>query len=154
MANLPSGRVLDSQISMSDRTQASYELSEILAALGLDSGKMASFEVLAIDLSRIAHKEPPWSKKYVHSVYKDHFKASPEFAAAIQKLAQMTDGTPTGVAGSAFVKVLADPASVFEGVLIPANAKVLKCARPGCPVWFVRVHPRQIYHDVSCRRIE
>ena len=148
---LPSGQLLDKSTAFNHQGKEGYELAEILNALGL-SPSMRSFDVVARDLSRLAHHAPPWTKKYVHSVYKGHIVASPEFSAAVEKLAQIADGTPVGVAGSVFVKVLADPRKVAEGILIPANAQVVKCSRPGCPVWYLKVHPRQIYHDPECRR--
>jgi hypothetical protein len=45
--------------------------------------------------------------------------------------------------------VLAQP-GIPDGALLPTGAKVVKCVAPGCPVWFVRIHPRQIYHDKEC----
>ncbi len=147
--SLPSGQVLDSILDTAVTDQTAYELKEILAALGL-SPTMRSFEVIARDLSRLARKKPAWTKKYIHSVYHERIEASPLLARMVSALAQMTDGALGGVAGSIYVKVLAQP-DIPEGVLIPANAKVVKCARPGCPVWFIKIHPRQIYHDPTCR---
>lgn len=147
---MPSGQLLDSPGASNQLDLISYALGEILAALGLPA-TMRSFETLAGDLSRLAQKSPPWTKKYIHSVYHRRIEPSPLLARTIEALAQRTDGTPAGVAGSVWVKVLAQP-DVPAGVLIPATAKVVKCARPGCPVWFVRVHPRQVYHDRECGR--
>lgn len=149
-ARMPSGQLLDSPGAAHSLEVVSYALREILDALGLPA-TMHSFEVLATDLSRLAQKSPPWTKKYIHSVYHQRIEPSPLLARTIEALAQRTDGAPAGVAGSVWVKVLAQP-DVPEGVLIPATAKVVKCARPGCPVWFVRVHPRQVYHDRECGR--
>ena len=146
---LPSGQLLDTLQAAQGIDQASYELREILAALGLDA-TMKNFAVVAKDLSRLAHKSPPWTKKYIHSVYHGKIEISPLLAKAINDLAQKVDGTPGGVAGSVYVKVLAQP-SIPEGVLLPAKAQVVKCATPGCAVWFIKIHPRQIYHDASCR---
>lgn len=146
---MPSGQLLDSQETILLANRYCYELTEILAVMSLEPC-MKSFAILAQDLSRIANHSPAWTKKYIHSVYHGRIEPSPILARAIDALAQTIDGTPAGVAGSVWVKVLANP-DVPEGVLIPAAAKVLKCARPGCPVRFVRVHPRQIYHDADCR---
>jgi len=148
--SLPSGQLLDRVLAMSQITNDAYELSEILAALGLKP-TMKNFDILARDLSRLAHKEPRWTKKYVHSVYRGKLAASPEFSAAIEKLAQSTDGTPPGLAGAAYIRMLGDPAKIPQDTLIPASAVAIKCARPGCPIWFVKTHPRQIYHDPECR---
>lgn len=146
---MPSGQLLDSPGALRGSNQYSYELAEILAALGLNPS-MQAFQTLADDLSRLANHKPAWTKKYIHSVYHERIEPSPLLARTIDALAQTVDGTPAGVAGSVWVKVLASP-DIPEGALIPAGAKVIKCARPGCPVRFVRVHPRQAYHDVSCR---
>jgi hypothetical protein len=126
-------------------------LGDVIAALGLPE-TMATWEQIAADLSRLARKSPPWGRKYVHNVYRGNLPPSKAFAAAVEKLAQTIDGIPVGMAGAAYVRVLADPARIDEGVLIPANAQVVKCARPGCPVRFVKTHPRQQYHDPECRR--
>lgn len=145
-----SGQLLDTSRAAQSVFAESYELGEILAAMGLDQS-MRSCAVLAADLSRLAGRATPWTRKYVHSVLRGHIRPSEEFSRSIAKLAQTVDGESPGVAGSAYVRVLADPAQIPEGVLIPSGARVLKCARPGCPVWFVRVHPRQVYHDKTCR---
>jgi hypothetical protein len=147
---LPSGQLLDRVLAVSDVSKDAYELSEILAVLGLKP-TMKNFQILAVDLSKLAHRKPVWTKKYVHSVYKGKLAASPELSAAIAKLAQSTDGTPPGLAGAAYIRMLGDPAKIPQDTLIPASAVVLKCARPGCPIWFVRTHPRQLYHDPECR---
>lgn len=147
---MPSGQLLDTVLAMNQISNESYELSEILAALGLKP-TMKNFEVLARDLTKLARKTPAWTKKYVHSVYRGKLAASPEFSAAINKLAQTIDGTPAGLAGAAYIRVLGDPDKIPQDTLIPASAQVVKCSRPGCPIWFVRTHPRQIYHDPSCR---
>ena len=126
-----------------------YELIQILEALALKP-TIKNFRVIARDLSRLVRKEPPWTAKYIHSVYKGYMHPSPLLAQAINSLAQVSDGTPAGIAGTQYTKLLTSP-DVPEGVLLPINAKIIKCARPGCPVWFVKVHPRQIYHDPVCR---
>jgi hypothetical protein len=146
----PSGQLLDTFLAMSSLTNDAYELSEILAALGLKP-TMKNFQILAVDLSKLAHRKPVWTKKYVHSVYKGKLAASPELSAAIGKLAQTIDGTPPGLAGAAYIRVLGDPAKIPQDTLIPASAQVIKCAYPGCPIWFVKTHPRQIYHDPKHR---
>ncbi len=147
--NLPSGQLLDTINGVYPLDQAAYELREIMAALGLRP-TMRNFEVVARDLSRLAGRHPPWTKKYIHSAYHARIEVSPALAKAINDLAQRVDGTPSGVAGSVYVSVLAQP-KIPEGVLLPAKAQVVKCATPGCPVWFIRIHPRQIYHDPTCR---
>lgn len=144
-----SGQLLDTFFSMEYENTTTYELKEILEALELNPS-MRAFETLARDLSILAGKNPPWTKKYIHSVYRGRVEASPMLARAISTLAQRIDGAPIGVAGAVFVKVLAQP-GIPEGVLIPRNAKAVKCARPECPVRFIKTHPRQKYHDVSCR---
>lgn len=149
--NLASGQLLDTISGEETMTRESYELAEIMQSMGLEPN-MKNFEIIAADLSRLVRKDPPWSKKYIHSVYHNHqgCKPSPLLSQAISALAQAVDGTPVGVTGSVWVRVLAQP-DIQEGVLIPAGAKVVKCARPGCPVLFVKTHPNQKYHDPDCR---
>lgn len=146
---LPSGQLLDSPEGTQQLSLWCYELAEIMDYMGLQP-TMKSFEILAQDLSRLANHKPAWTKKYIHSVYHNKIEASPLIIQTISALAQTIDGTPAGVAGSVWVRVLARP-DISEGVLIPANAKEIKCARPGCPVRFIRVHPNQKYHDRECR---
>jgi hypothetical protein len=148
-ARMASGQVLDSPGAGNGSNPYSYALREIMAEMRL-AATMAGFETLARDLSRLAKKEPAWTKKYIHSVYHERIEPSPLLARTIEALAQTVDGTPAGVAGSVWVRVLASP-DMVEGTLIPAGAKRVKCARPGCPVWFVRTHPRMVYHDAECR---
>ena len=142
----PSGHVLDSPEYPEKGGAISYTLAEIMALLRLKP-TMKTFEMLALDLSKIAKQEPIWKKKYVHSVYHGWVLPSPKFAWAVDTLAQMIDDSPA--AGMVYIKALAMP-DIPEGALIPANAKHIKCARPGCPVVFVKTHPRQIYHDPKC----
>jgi hypothetical protein len=131
--------------------QVSQNLTWIFEEMGL-SPTMSHFAVIARDLSRLVGKEPPWSGKYIHSIYHRHkgMSPSPLLAKAVRSLAQILDGSPTGVAGARGIQVLA-ASNIPEGVLIPATAEAVKCARPGCPVWFVKVHPGQKYHDPNCR---
>lgn len=146
---MTSGQVLDMQDQMLTPDSIADGLSEILNALGLKPC-MKSFQIVALDLSRIASKKPEWTKKYIHSVYHRKIEASPILKRAIMIMLQKIDGVPSGVAGAQLVKVFAS-IEVTEGVLIPANAKIIKCATPGCPIFFVRVHPTQKYHDKSCK---
>lgn len=125
------------------------QLELILDALNLGRS-MADLERLAVELSRVAGQKPPWTKKYVHSVLKGRLAPSPRFVAAVMTLGQVVDGVPPGVAGAELVQVYAPPGAVPAGAYIPANVKVLKCFRPECPVWFVRTHPAQKYHDPGC----
>lgn len=147
--NSASGQVLDYPEYLKQGGPVSYDLAEILALMSLKP-TMRAFEILATDLSKIAKKQPPWKRKYVHSVYHGWVIPSPLFTWAVSALAQAMDGAPAGVAGSVWVKVLASP-DIPEGVLIPASAKAVKCARPGCPVQFIKTHPNQKYHDKECR---
>jgi hypothetical protein len=147
-----SGMLLDDLASPETPYPEQYELMEIISALGM-APEMATFETLAKDLSSLAGKTPPWSAKYIHSVYHGYAgcRPSPRLARAISALAQRIDGSPPGVAGSVFVKVLASP-EIPEGVLLPAGSQVIKCKRPGCPVRFIKTHPSQAYHHPACRK--
>lgn len=114
-----------------------------------------NFTDLAGQLSLIANQSPPWSAKYVHSVYKGYkgCQASPAFGRAVMALAEIIDSTPIGVAGANYVKVLAYPGQIPEGALIPRTAQVARCQRPGCPVVFVKTSPRQRFHDRTCQQL-
>lgn len=147
---MPSGHVLDTQSKELTPDGISDGIGDILDALGLKPC-MKSFQIVAIDLSRVVNKSPEWTKKYIHSVYHRKIEASPILKRAVMTMLQKIDGVPSGVAGAQLVKVFAS-IDISEGVLIPANAKILKCATPGCPIFFVRVHPTQKYHDKSCHR--
>lgn len=147
-----SGIVLDNQEGAEVPSPEQYELMEIVAALGI-SPDLASFEALAKDLSNLAGKSPPWSPKYIHSVYHGYpgCQAGRRLRWAISALAQTIDGSPPGIAGAVYVRILASP-DIPEGVLLPTNARIIKCARPGCPVKFIRTHPSQRYHHPNCRK--
>ena len=125
------------------------QLDLILDALGLQH-TMADYGRLAAELSRLAGHTPSWTAKYVQAVLKRTLAPSPKFVAAILAMGQVADGTPTGVAGAELVQVLARPGTVPAGVYVPAGVKILKCLKPSCPVWFIRLSPGQRYHDPTC----
>lgn len=131
--------------------QVTQILRDVMESMGL-LPNLDNFTAIALQLSDIAHKAPPWGGRYIHSVYHQHkgVTPSPALAHAILALAQALDETPPGVAGAEWVKVLAYPGQVPEGALVPASAEVARCARPGCPVLFIKINPLQRYHDKAC----
>lgn len=144
----PSGKVLEYDL-------ITQTLKDIMESMGL-APTIDNFRDIGLQLSALAHKPPPaWGAKYIHSVYHGYKGAqpSPALSHAIMALAQTVDSTPIGLAGADWVKVLAYPGRIPEGALIPATAQVIRCARPGCPVMFVRTSPAQRFHDYSCARL-
>lgn len=134
-------------------SQARDNLIMVMDALGLEPN-FKNFETMGEKLSSAVGHTPPWSAKYVHSVYKGYkgAQASPAFGKAILTLGQLIDNAPPGVAGARFVKLLVFGDDITEGVLVPRNAQVSTCARPGCNVVFIKVHPFQRYHDKECQK--
>lgn len=137
------------------------DLISLMEEMGMrfdeDSTKVReNFMIIADQLSRLAGKDPPWTWKYVHSVYKGYegCKPSKRFGNAVSALAQVVDDVVPGVAGAEIQNVLVYPDQIPEGIFVPRNAKAVHCANPGCPVVFIRTHPRQIYHDPECRKMK
>lgn len=136
-----------------DADQVRSVLVMILESLGI-APTFDNFEDIAKRLSKLAGIDKPWTAKYVHSVYKGYkgCQASPAMGRAVMAWAETVDNVPVGVAGSEIVQVYAYPGQVPAGTVIPRSAQVISCARPGCIVKFIRVHPFQRYHDPECQK--
>lgn len=134
--------------------QVRANLIMVMESMGL-APTFDNFTDLAGQLSKLAGQNPPWSAKYIHSVYKGYkgCQASPALGRAVMAMGELVDSTPPGVAGGEYVRVLAYPGQVPEGTVIPRAAQVVRCQRPGCPVLFIRTHPSQRFHDPSCQRL-
>lgn len=141
-----SGQLLDSLGTAQANNQYSYELAEILSCMSLKPTMMA-FQILADELSNLAHHQPTWGKKYIHSVYHCKIEPSPELAHAIDTMAQIMDGAPIGIAGAAYIKVLAQPGQFSDGVYVKQSLVEKHC--PGCGMKFIG--PGK-YHDPACGR--
>lgn len=107
--------------------------------------KVQFFEESAKRLSEIAHKDPPWSWRYVQSVYRGTLGHAPSkrFMRALELLASEIDGTPAFVADTVEVMVYARPGAIRPGTIILGKSQL--CDHPSCGIWFVRTHPRQKY---------
>lgn len=117
-------------------------LSESLAEFGLTLKR-------AID----PRADTGFSKQYIFRLETGKNKITPELAAAFYTLAGAQDEVPAGTGGMTEIQVLGMAEQIRAGTVIPRGSKSVKCARPGCPVWFIRTHPRQKYHDVECAKI-
>lgn len=106
---------------------------------------------LAAKLSRIAHRERPWTGKYLNSLLRGYpgFSVNEQLARAIQVMAQLQSGIDDIEAG-------ATEATVRSLHPLPEHAIVLGqarlCANPGCAIVFVPTHPRQKFHSKKCAR--
>lgn len=147
---LPSGQLLDSPGAAQQVNSWCYELAEIMTYMGLNP-TMKAFEIMAQDLSKLAKHKPVWTKKYIHSVYHSKIEPSPLLMQTINKMAQMIDGTPASIAGTAVLRCFGNP-DAPEWTLIPPGLKRVKCARPGCPVFFYKASPNQKYCCEDCRK--
>lgn len=122
-------------------------LLDILNAKGRNSTKI-DLEQMALELSSIAGKSPPWSFRYLLSVLKPNGKvaASKKLLDAMQALALHLDDIPLAIASSKPVQVLARPEAVRPGSVILGSSR--PCINPYCKIHFV---PWQNAHDPKCR---
>lgn len=91
-----------------------------------------------------------YSKYYIYRMEHGKDPIPNHIAQAFWIVAGQFDQVIPGSAGMTEVVVMALATQIPTGSVIPRGAKVIKCATPGCPVRFLRVHPRQKYHDPDC----
>jgi transcriptional regulator with XRE-family HTH domain len=120
-------------------------LSESLAEFGLTLRR-------AID----PHATTGFTRQYISRLEHGQDAITPELAAAYWNIAGVLDDMPAGAGGAVIFQFMAQPGQVPDGVvpMLSRGAKVIRCGRPGCPIWFVKTHLRQIYHDPECRTKE
>lgn len=94
-----------------------------------------------------------YSRQYISSLEHGRDVITPQIAYGFWHLATVLDDVPAAIGGSIRVTVLARPGQVHEDTFIPRTAKVKKCKRPGCPVIYLKTHPRQDYHDRECQKL-
>lgn len=94
--------------------------------------------------------EGGYSRQYVSRLEHGKDVITPELAAAFYNIAAVLDEVPAGLGGAVHVRILAQPGQLVDGAFVPRSARAVRCVRPGCNVLFVRVHPRQKYHDPEC----
>jgi transcriptional regulator with XRE-family HTH domain len=132
---------LETRVTPADLQRLRKELGQSLAEFGLTLRR-------AID----PRAERGYTRQYISRLEHGQDVITPEIVGAFFQIAGVLDDVPAGVGGAVTVRVLAAPGQVPEGALIPRGAKVVRCARPGCNVLFVRINPLQRYHDPDCRR--
>lgn len=96
-----------------------------------------------------------FSRQYISALEngKEGFCVTKEIEAAIWNLQTAIDDVPVGIGGAVSVPILAFPNQIPEGSYLPRTAVAVRCARPGCPVVFVKTHPSMRFHDSSCARL-
>lgn len=141
---------------MSETSLSPQEIAQSLQALleGLrpilgGQGQVVFYEEVARRLSTAIQQDPPWGWRYIQGVEKGTIQPSRKLARAILALGATLDGLPAHVADTTPVQVYAAPGKVRPGSIILAASRF--CARPGCPVSFVPVVPRQKYCCAACR---
>lgn len=96
--------------------------------------------------------EEGYSRQYISRLEHGKDVITPQLSYAFWHLATVLDDVPAAIGGAIRVTVLAMPGQVPDETLIPRNAKVATCARPGCNIPFIKVHPFQAYHDKECQQ--
>ncbi|MFZ6027271.1 MAG: hypothetical protein ACOYYS_06120 [Chloroflexota bacterium] len=138
------------QLSPAQIQSSLLQLAEALQpAIGQD-GKVALYAALARRLSALAHKQPPWSWRYIQGVGSGRIAPSQKLAQAVIALGATLDGVPPVAANTQPVQVYAEAGRVRPGSIVLAASR--PCARPACPVSFVPVVPRQRYCSHECAR--
>lgn len=138
------------QIQFTD-DQLRDALRDIFAHYGYDRdiwGDAAKNEI-AVLLSQVARKDPPWGGLYVHNFMTGGVQAGRVFKAAIVGLAAMIDGMPLHLVQGKPVQITA-LGNVRPGSLVYSDSQ--KCKRLACPVHFIPRVPWQRYCSPECRK--
>ena len=114
-----------------------------------ESGKVAAYQDLANRLSTVAHKESPWSWRYVQSVHHGSVEPSKKFVRTVELLLAEMDGLPASVAETEPVTVYARPGAVYPNSIVLGESKA--CANPSCTIRFVPRVPWQKFCP-NCRK--
>ena len=133
------------------KSGVSDSIADLLDALDLPE-TVSGYAELAVRLSAVAHKDPPWSWRYPRSVRSGTVQASPRFRRAIEALGAELDGAPPLLAQAHEVTVLSINGNLEPGTLVLGSTK--PCAYPACAVRFVPRVPWQRYHSIECRRLD
>jgi transcriptional regulator with XRE-family HTH domain len=98
------------------------------------------------------HATTGYTRQYISRLEHGQDTITPELAAAYWDIAGVLDDMPAGAGGAVIVQFMAQPGQVPDGVvpMLTRGVKIVRCARPGCPVWFPK-HGSQKYHDIECR---
>jgi hypothetical protein len=111
---------------------------------------LANLSELAQDLSRIVGRSRPWTGKFLHSIIKEYagFSTNGHLTKALLILTAQLDGVNEIQARAQETHGLLAINELPAGTIILGQAR--RCARPGCVVHFVPIHPRQKYHSPEC----
>jgi hypothetical protein len=126
-------------------------LEDVIRASGHDpylDGSTVLTEI-ALRLSDVARKDPPWTYRYLRGVLTGNLQASAKLVDAMMRLGALIDGAPEDLAASTKVSVLAI-GKVSPGALILGDSR--RCANPGCMIEFVPRVPWQACHSAECAR--
>jgi len=109
-----------------------------------------SFRVFGITLKRALDPQARrgFSKAYIIALESGKRKITPDIEIAFWRIAAAHDGVdPTTATASALTVYATEN---IGGALV--TGKAVPCARPGCPVKFVKTNPAQKYHSPWCRK--
>jgi len=112
--------------------------------------KEKDLDPLAIKLSRLVDKDPPWSGNYLYNVIHDKLDPSKKLSLAIERYAQVLDGIPSILAGYEPVTVYALPGKIQKNTVITGESR--ECRRPDCPIHFVKRVWNQEYCSPECNK--
>lgn len=107
------------------------------------SSKVETYTALAEKLSAVAHKENPWSWRYVQSVHAGSVAPSEKFIRAVEILSSDLDGFPAFIAETEPITVYARNGAIHPNSIILSESK--SCAEPTCTIHFVPRVPWQRY---------
>lgn len=93
-----------------------------------------------------------FTRQYISRIEHGQQAITQEIETAYWRMVGVIDDVPVGVNATVKVTVYAAPGQIPENTYIPRTAKVVKCARPGCPVAFIKTNPFQRYHDPDCQQ--
>ena len=110
-------------------------ISMLLEYLGGSDGKLP-YKRLADDLSKVAKKHPPWSRRYILSVHRGTVGASNKLERAVFQLGLFYDGLEL-IAGAYKVEVLSHDESIAGAYVMGAVKVCPKCSARFVPsiVW-------------------
>jgi hypothetical protein len=102
------------------------------------------------------HAKRPYTRQYISRLEHGQDRLTDEIIAAYQNILGQLKKQPAATAGTIPAQVMVMPGQIPEGVipLLLNTSQVVQCARPGCPVWFVKDHHWKKYHDKECRPIK
>jgi hypothetical protein len=131
-----------------DLSNTQNNIGLLVADFG-ETGKVAAYQDLANRLSIVAHKESPWSWRYVQSIHHGSVEPSKKFLRAVELMMAEMDGLPVSIAETEPVTVYARPGSVHPNAIVLSESKA--CANPVCTIHFVPRVPWQKYCP-RCRK--